>query len=213
MSSVADWLNTLNDFGFDDVDTADKLGLIQSAIWDIEAREPWYFLEQVLTLTFSGASAVPSNLPADMRAVRRITNRVTGRRVGFKRVEDLEDRDPLGLDTVGTPVCFYFEAGQLRVYRVPAATDTLRLRYFQISDAITAATPEIDILIPPRHHAAVLYGSLALHYARDDDFELASYWDGKMEQRIQNMRADLWQRQFDTTDYIVVVDPDDWDYE
>jgi hypothetical protein len=210
---VADILSELTEHGFSDTNSNEKLRVIQDTIWDIEGRHPWPFLETTFDLDFDGGEAEPSNWPDNFRAAVRLRNRVTGRRVRPLRLEEFEDRFGANEDDAGDPLYYYFDGTQLKVWRLPsAATGLLRMRYLRWSDEITAETTASGILIPKYNHRAIVDGSLFRLYDSEDDPELALRFQQHFETGIQRMVAASFQRQFDETDVIQVVDPDDYDY-
>lgn len=207
-------ISALGDHGFSDIGTTRQVAVLQDAIWDIESREPWPFLETSINLDFDGTSSVPSNFPTDFRAALRLSDLSLQRRIRPIRLDDFEDNAATDYTMAGDPLFYYFQGGQLNVWPVPAAaTARAKLRYLKVSAAITDTSAETAILIPKRHHNAVLYGALWQLYDMTDDAELAQRYQGHFEQRIASMSADVWKQQYDQPEYVHVIDPDDWDYD
>lgn len=198
----------LNDHGFTDESTTAKVRVLQHSVWDIEGREPWPFIEKSTTVAFDGINASPSNLPADFRAVTRFT--LTGgqrlRAVGMDEFEDLAHGDYSG---VGTSRVFWFDGLAPQVWPIPSATVTATLRYIRWSIAITDTSLETDFLIPKYFHRLIVYGALWKLYDMEDDPELAQRFEQHYENGIAQMRAAMWARQFDQSDHIRMVDPDE----
>jgi len=67
------------------------------------------------------------------------------------------------------------------------------------------------VLLPSRHHKAIVYGALSKLYVMQDDIELGAYFSQLMENRIQTMTDDVMHRQFDRPDYILDVTTPYWD--
>lgn len=211
--NVAAITTLLDEYGFADADSGLKLNAIQGAIWEIEGRKPWPFLETFSTLNFDGTSGIATNLPANFRYALRLKDLVTGDRVLPIREEDAEDHIGLDYTQAGNPAFYYFEGGQLKVWPLPTASNgRLRLKYGRWSAAVTAASPESDILIPKQYHEAILYGALLRLLDSEDDPELSVRFQGHFAERLVQMETTLFQLQFDRPDSIQVTDTDDWDF-
>src|SRR6266540_3399468 len=156
---VAAIISELNDYGFTDTDSNRKVSAIQASLRNILYRKAWPFLEKVMTLMFDGTNATPSNAPTDLRAVMKIIDYTSGnpRRIRFTRTDDAEES--LVLTDLGTPYFYYFEGTALKLYKIPAATQTLRLRYLRTAPVITDTSTEAALLLPPDYHEALVYRS------------------------------------------------------
>jgi hypothetical protein len=210
----AQFLDSLGDYGFADTGLNRKIEKIQAAVWDIESRKPWPFLEASMLLNYAGGSDTASNAPTDLRQALRVRDMTTGRRLNPMRLDDADDAIGTELTLAGDPLFYYFEAGQLKVWPLPpAATGRLKLRYIKRSAAISDSSPEAAYLIPAQHHEAILFGALVRLYDMEDDVELAVRFQGLYEKRIAEMVDDVFKQQYDQPDYIRVFDPDDWDDE
>lgn len=210
---VATLTDLLDEYGFADSDAGLKLNAIQGAIWEIEGRKPWPFLEASIDLNFDGSSGTATNLPADFRAALRLKDLSTGDRITPVRLDDAEDHIGKDYTENGNPVFYYFEGGQLKVWPLPTAGDgRLRLKYIRWSPAVNAASPESAILIPKFYHEAILYGALLRLLDSEDDPELSVRYQGHFDARLQQMETTLFQLQFDRPDVIAITDPDDWDF-
>lgn len=209
--TVSDLMLALADYGFEDTGTERKVEKIQAAIWAIERKEPWPFLQTSADLTFAGGSATPTSQPPRFRAGIRAKDLTTGRRLEAARLDDAEDYIGVNYDSSGDPVLYYFEGGQLKLWPVPPAGRVVRLKYIQRSAPITADSTSADILIPSEHYEAILFGALMRLYTMEDDVELAAAINPLFEQAVAEMIEDVMREQYDRTDYIHVFDPDDWD--
>jgi hypothetical protein len=212
MTLVLDWISELNDHGFTDTGTTRKLGMLNDTLWDIYSREPWPFLEKEATLHFDGSSAAPTDQPSDFRAVTDLVRGSDGGPVGHIRMDELKKQFGTDLVSVGVPVYFYFRKNALRLWKVPASSETAILGYIHTPPAITDASADSAILLPTQHARAAVLGTLYKLYDLEDDPELAVRFQQQYEARIQSMRADVWTLQFDRPDHIQVIDPDDYDY-
>lgn len=209
---VSEMLSDLGDHGFTDSPTDTKVRVLQDTIWEIEALRPWPFLEAEVTLDFDGTSAVATNLPADLRAVRKAVLLPGGIDLDPTRREDVEEFAGGALNTVGAPLSYYFEGEELRFWPVPPSGTQIRLPYLRVSADIDSDTLEGAILIPKRHHRAIVLGALVRLYDMEDDPELADRFQGHYESRLDRMVDDLFRKQYDRPEYVRVQDPDSWDY-
>lgn len=213
--TVTDIENEINDHGFEDTLATRKIAAINFAIKNISQRKPWPFLEKVTTLAFDGTNPYPTvgSTPTDLRAVMKIMDLSTGRRVRFKRTDDMEEQYAKNLLDAGNPYFYYFEGSQLRVYQVPGATQTLRLRYLRTAPNVADGDPESAIIIPPDYHEAIVFRALFRLYDLEDDPELSARFEAHYENVLQQMTDALMIQQHDEPEYIHVVDDDDFDFE
>lgn len=208
--TVDELLTSMNEFGFEDTDISEKTNALNFAIKNITQRKLWSFLDTVITLTFDGTNATPSNAPSDLRAVRKIIDLSTGRRIRFKRTDDMEEQYGTTLTQGGSPYFYYFEGRTLKVYQVPAATQTLRARYARFANKVASGDPESAIIVPPDGHEAVLFRALQHLYDLEDDSELSARFESKAENSIALLSEALDVQQTDEPEFIHVVDDDDW---
>lgn len=208
---MAGFISLLNDHGFEDTSSTRKVEAINDAQNDIAGREPWPFLEKEIDLTFSGSSGVATNLPADLRAVLQLVNKATGATISPSRNDDWTKWFIMYANDVADPFTFYFVGNQMRLHPKPPASTLARLLYISTPATLIDVSPESAFVIPPRHHRAIAYVALSNLYSMEDDQENALDFTNKAEKRIQEMRSDLWQRQFQSPDFIHIVDYDDFD--
>lgn len=213
MADVSALISELDDHGFGDTPTTRKVGVINDTIADVCSREPWPFLEKELTLTFNGSTSVPSNTPADFSKAVGLHDPSTGAAVSWERWEVIRKRYANQLTTLGlgAPINYYFVGGQLKVYPIPASSQTLDLDYVCFHPTVAQGSLETSILIPARHSRVIVLGSLYKLYSMEDDPELSAVFSAEYEHRISIMREDLIRVQYDTPDRIFVQDPDDYD--
>jgi hypothetical protein len=203
-------LTSLNEFGFEDTDISEKLNALNFAIKNITQRKLWSFLDIVLSLTFDGSSATPTNAPSDLRAVRKIIDTSNGRRVKLHPHRRHGGAVRHDAHDSGDPFFFYFEGRTLKFYQVPSATKTLRLRYARFAGKVQSGDPESAIIVPPDGHEAVLFRALQHLYDLEDDSELAQRFEAKAENSIALLDEAFGVQQDDEPEYIHVVDDDDW---
>lgn len=202
-------ITELNDHGFTDEATTTKVRALQRAIWDIEGREPWPFLERTVDLTFDGTNSYPTNTNLNVRSVRRLTD-TNGNRLRYLRVEDYDDTVAGHWTQTGVPQYYWLEGTQINLWPIPAASYTAKLRYIQWSVEITSSTAETAFLIPKYYHRVVVSGALRYLYDMEDD-DLAPRYQALYEKELADMRTSVWQRQVDRPNVIRKSDPDDRD--
>lgn len=211
---VAEMISDLGDHGFEDTDQDTKVRMLQDAIWDIEGRRPWPFLEQSIDLTFDGTSGLAGNFPANFRTVLKMTNAASGIAINPVHVADVEEYAGAQLLTqVAPPQVYYAEGEQMKLWPVPPAGTVVRMRFLRYSPAIVANSAASAILIPVRHHRAIVLGALVRLYDMEDDVELSQRFQGHYEERVERMVEDIFRKQLDRPDHIRVTDPDSWHYD
>ena len=211
---VSEILSELVDHGFEDTSTERKLAKINDAMWDIESREPWPFLEKSVALNFDGTSPTPTNMPTDFKTALWLYDTINGVTIWPERLSTIRDRYGNNIGLVGEPASYYFVAGQIRLYPVPSAsTGRFQLDYIATQPELDENDVSADILLPARHHQAIVLGALFRLYKMEDDPENGNMFQIDFENRIQQMHEDLFRRQYQRSDRIFVVDEDDlYDY-
>lgn len=207
---VSEILSELVDHGFEDTSTTRKVALINDTLWDIESRDIWPWLEKTNTLDFTGGNPVPSNLPADFKSVIWIFDNINGYTIWPERLSTIRDRYGNQLNQAGDPVYYYFVGNELRFYPVPPASSSrYQLDYYATQNEVTETTVEANILMPKRHHRAIVLGALWRLYKMEDDPENGGQFQADYESKIALMHEDLFRRQHQRADHIFVIDEDD----
>lgn len=209
---MQDIITELNDHGFADLGQTAQVRAINQALKNVCYRENWPFLEKVLTLTFDGVNGVPVNAPADLRAVKKIMDTTSGKRIRFSRTDDFEEKHASELTLAGDPLLYYFVGETLNVWPIPAATQTLRLRYIQMVPDVVASDTEAAIVLPRDYHEAIVFRALMRLYDLDDDSALSARFEAHYENEMAQMEDALMNHQHDEPEYIHALDPDDFDY-
>lgn len=208
--TVAELITVLNNHGFTDTPTADKVGYINDVVWDIVSLEPWRFLEGSVTFTWNGSSATPTNFPTDFKALLSVVDTSIPRKLEPIRIEEFKSRLGTQLTLAGDPIYYYFLASTFAAWPIPASTNTTTvMTYLKKQAKLLDTSVESDILIPREHHAAIYEGALAKLYFQDDDPELAAEKERLYNAKIMKMRNELWMVQYDRPDTIEIVDWDD----
>jgi hypothetical protein len=193
--------------GFEDVEDARKLAVLNETYQDFCARMPWPFLERVRELTFNGVSGVSSNMPTDFRAALKLMG-PNYRWVPMRDDDVLERRTSTGMRYV-----YHFRAGALTVDPTPTSDQVATLLYIMYPEDLTDDSLEAEIVVPPRYHRSVLVnGSLYKLYALEDDTDLSATFERLYEKAIERGKNDLWRQQYDAPDYIHQTDWEDYDY-
>jgi hypothetical protein len=207
---MSDILSTLDDHGFDSETTDRKVAMVNAAYYDICSREPWPFLEKTIALAFDGSAAVATNWPADFRSawIIQITSVQTAGPLKFIRYDDWLQSYGASPQT-GTPQLAYFVANEVSFYPTPTADMVVTMGYLANPAALTDTSLEADILVPAQFHQAIVDGALYKLYAMEDDTDIAPTFETYFEREIQNMREQVWKRQYQTQDIVHPVDSDD----
>jgi len=201
-------------YGFDDLEDAQKLILLNESYFDVVTREPWPFLEALSTIVVpSGQSQITNNTlvvpnPTNVNSVLSFIDTSNNIVMTPERVDVIEKAYFLSLDTSISSV-YYFLGDELMIY--PASSgSTYRLLYTKTP--VAATTTSDTFYIPSRHHSIIVYGALVKAFLVNDDPQ-ATVFQNLFEARYQQMRSDLWMNQYDRTDRVfVTTDSMDWSY-
>ena len=201
-------------YGFDDLEDAQKLILLNESYFDIVTREPWPFLEALSTIVVpSGQEQITNNAlvvpnPTNVNSVLSFIDTSNNIVMTPERADVIEKSYFLSLDTNVSSV-YYFLGDELMVY--PASSgSTYRLLYTKTP--VAATTTSDTFYIPSRHHSIIVYGALVKAFLVNDDPQSAVF-QNMFEARYQQMRSDLWMNQYDRTDRVfVTTDSMDWSY-
>lgn len=210
---VSEIITTINNHGFDDTDTQEKMLVINDTVWDIESREPWPFLEKTVALNFTGSSPTPSNMPADFNKVLWLYDNVNSVTIWPERLSTIRDRygNQVSTGQVSNPVYYYFVGSQLRLYPIPPVESTgqYQLDYIATQQELSSSSVEANILLPPRFHRVIAIGAISRLYKLEDDPEQGQMYEADFEARLSRMTEDLFRRQYQRSDQIYVIDEDD----
>lgn len=202
------WLDTMEDYGFDDLERATLARLLDDAHKENCLREPWPFLERQQTIT-QAANDDTVTTSATLGKVLALVNTTENVTLVPLRT-DVQLKDSLyDLDAVGVPTNYYFIADQLHLWPIPDTSTTLRIRYLTEPVTLTKDSDDADIIWPSKHDSVILYAALSKAYYINDDPQGAAMQQ-VMEARLQIARADLWMKQFDRTDRVIVLDDNDY---
>ena len=216
-------------YGFDDLEDSQKLMLLNEAYFDIVTREPWPFLEKTANITVSdGVTRITNNSLVspqitDLNSVLSFTDTSHNVILIPERADVIEKNYKINNLNV-YPERYYFsrEANttpnndlDLFVYPAVQGSTSYRLYYTVIPTGVTDTGNDTDsntFLIPKRHHSIIVYGALVKAFLVNDDPQAAMF-QNMFESRYQQMRNDVWMKQYDRTDRIhVMTDNYDWNY-
>jgi hypothetical protein len=206
---VAEIIVVLNNHGFEDTDTTEKMEALNDAYYDFCSREDWPFLEAEASLSITSGS-VNVTEPTDLSKVLAIRIASIPRKLVPERYENIITADP-DLAVTGAPRAYYFVGDQLRIYPTPDANYTASIYYSRFPTELSSSEVEANILIPKRHQRLLVTGTLYKLYLMEDDPDLSNQFERHFENRIERVRADMHNRQLDRTDYIVDVNPESYD--
>lgn len=209
--NASDMITELNDHGFSDESTTAKVRSLQHAVYDIEGREPWPFIEAVITLTFDGTNSYPSNMPTNYRALLNAVDMATAQKIRWVRSEEFDSivGNQQGLPQTAGILLMYWDGSHVNFWPVPSASATVRMRYQVWSPAISSGSLETDFKIPAQYHDIIVAGALWRLYEMNDDPDLAARWEQHVETRLAAMRATMQRLQFSRPDVIRITDYDD----
>jgi hypothetical protein len=199
---VTEMIQEIRDHGFDDIDEARVLSFINDAYQNIWSREAWPFLEATSTLTVDTTGKVTA--PTDIGKILTIEDTTFGRRLQPVRLDWFTRAYGNRLSQTGDAYLYYFLGSSVYVYPIPTSP-TLTARYIRIPPTLTSS-PDTTPLLPFQHHDIIVLGALARCYFMEDDPENKTLAENDFEQRIGQMRDDLWMRQYDRTDTIQDLD-------
>lgn len=225
-------------YGFEDFEDSQKLSLINEAYLDLVTREPWPFMEKVLEFKVpSGVTQITSNgvfgvdvatnthtlsyVPAQVQQGLVVEYRVssvlsftdqTNSIVLVPERADMVEKSYRPLNMTYNPTRYYFVGEDLFVYPEFKGDTMVRL-YFVQTPVTTTVDEGTDVfLLPARHHSLVVYGALIKAFLVNDDPQ-AAIFQNMFESRYQQMRNDIWMRQYDRPDTVhVITDSYDWSY-
>jgi len=213
--TLDDMFDEMDLYGFDDFEDSQKLTLLNEAYFDIVTREPWPFLEKVVTITVPNSvtqitnNANVSSPVNDLNSVLSFID-TTNQVIMLPERNDVVEKNYRVNNDTSTPSAYYFVGEDLFIYPGAVGSTTYRLFYTRIPSAAT--TTSDTFLIPSRHHSIIVYGALVKAFLVNDDPQAAAF-QNMFEQRYQQMRNDLWMQQYDRTDRIhVFTDGFDWSY-
>ena len=177
-------------YGFDDLEDAQKLILLNESYFDIVTREPWPFLEALSTIVVpSGQSQITNNAlvvpnPTNVNSVLSFIDTSNNIVMTPERVDVIEKSYFLSLDTNVSSV-YYFLGVEVMVY--PASSgSTYRLLYTKTP--VAATTTSDTFYIPSRHHSIIVYGALVKAFLVNDDPQAAVFQNMFMVIRLVLLR-------------------------
>lgn len=204
---VSEMLSEIRDHGFDDLTDTRILSFLNDTYFDVCSREPWPFLEASAAVTVDAAGKVTS--PTNINKVLAIVPTTAGApRLVPSRLDEFTKAWGSQLSQSGDPHTYFFIGNDLYVYPIPA-TAALTVRYVRTPDPLTVS-PDSSPIIPSRHHRVVVLGGLQKCYVMEDDPDQAATFTNMFEQRIMQMRNDLWMQQYDRTQTLQDLDDEDW---
>ena len=223
-------------YGFEDFEDSQKLLLLNESYFDIVTREPWPFLEKMVSFIVpSGVSQITNNssfrvrnsnntldnsltnpvlIPYTEYSVNSVLSFVDTSNdiVMMPERGDVIEKNYRLVNNTSTPTRYYFVGDDMYVYPAVNGDTTYRMFFLQLPVAATEDTDTGVYLIPSRHHSIIVYGALVKAFLVNDDPQ-ATMFQNLFEQRYQQMRNDVWMNQYDRTDSIhVLSDSYDWSY-
>lgn len=211
MSTVTTMLSDFQDHGFTDIDITHFLTYLNHSYMMFCTREPWPFLEKLVTTTFTTSSAQQFTATTDVKQVLSIINTTQGYALDPERASTIYKNNASTLTITGSPAWYYSPISntaapmgkQVHVYPQPSAADAVQMRYIYIPALLTAGG---DIpVVPERFHRILVFGALWQAYRLEDDPQSGDEYETMFEEGIQMARNDLWDIQYDRPDYVADV--------
>ena len=200
-------------YGFEDFDDDAKLILLNEAYFDIVTREAWPFMESISAIIQPDGVA-ELDTPTDFQAVLSLID-TTNKLIVTPERGDVIEKNYMIDSSGGIPTKYYFVGNTAYLYPTPSGSMSYRLLYIKSPTTLAVDTVEADILIPSRHHSIIVYGALVKAFLVNDDPQ-ANTFQNMFETRYQQMRNDVWMKQYDRTDRVYIVtdsdNSDSWDY-
>ena len=196
---MSEILSELDDHGFADTSSTRKVAVVNDTYWDICGREDWPFLEAVSTSISTVNAQSFITMPANFLRAISLANPSGTFTLLYEDYETMAKLYPTLETTTGTPLYYYFIAGVINLYPVPNAVLSLKLRFTAWPAELAANATESAILIPQRHHRALVTGALSRLYAMEDDPENSAIFSDQYEKRIEHIARDLLKRRIDGT--------------
>jgi len=213
--TVQEIMDILDLHGFEDIEDDDKVSVINDVLQEICTREPWPFLEVMVDLDAStdvdsATGEVDLGSNPELASVLDIINTDSeGRSIRWIRRDEHFKRNAANLDLTGIPYKYFFVGDALYLYPIP--TDgNFRLTYLQVQEEVDDNDTASAILLPSRHHRVIALGAIYKLHSQEDDPENAAMFQGQFENKLQLMRQDLFKKQWDSPDSILVTDEEDW---
>lgn len=203
---VSEMLAEIRDHGFDDLTDTRLLGFLNDSYWDVCSREPWPFLEATASATVDSNGKVTS--PTDIGAVLKFVDTVVGTTLEPMRDDEFLSTNSLITTQTGDPNKYHFVGNDVYVHPI-STSNSLTLRYIRIPSALTTS-PDATPILPERHQRVIVLGALIKCYFMEDDTDNVAASTNLYEQKISQMRRDLWMRQYDRPDSIQDMDEADW---
>ena len=211
--TIDDMFTEMNLYGFEDFDNDSKLILINEAYFDIVTREAWPFMESMSIITQSNG-VDELNTPADFQAVLSLVD-TTNKLIVTPERSDVIEKSYMLNTTSGVSTKYYFVGNTAYLYPTPTGDTSYRLFYIKSPTSLTVDSVEADILIPSRHHSIIVYGALVKAFLVNDDPQAATF-QNMFETRYQQMRSDVWMKQYDRTERVYIMtdsdNSDSWAY-
>jgi hypothetical protein len=243
---MTDWVDTMEDYGFDDLDRTTLARLLDDAHKELCLREPWPFLERQVSFTISGgtnelttngvtfagnpSATLAASTMRIVNATSTLNNSATtgytdytiGKMLAFINKDDNVVLEPLrtdtqmkdfvyDLDVTGSPTHYYFIGDKLCVWPTPNSAMTMRIRMLTEPTTLVETSDDAVVLWPAKHDSVVLYAALSKAYFINDDPQ-GAVMQQVMDARFQIARQDLWMKQYDRPDRVIVLDDNEYIY-
>ena len=194
--TVQNYYDAMSDHGFTDLTTARELEVLNDTYYEFCALEAWPFLEKTASPTMTpGNATLSTGWPTDFNKVIYLVDTVQGIGLVPEEQETINKKYAYNLTLSGNPIYYYFVGSSPRLFPIPSNANTCVMAYTSVPAAL-ALTTDVPVL-PLQHHRVLLLGSLFKLYAMEDEPDTAAEFKALYEDKVEKIRADIWNRQFD----------------
>ena len=187
MSTLIELRNEVAAHGFDvgSVFTLDDFTKYLNFAMRRVARKVDFYAEEASQAFVTVAGTASYSWPTDLGRLRYVQLVDDTTVLDVVRRRDL-DNTPA---STGKPSCYALAGAGIVLYPTPDAAYDLLLRYYALP-ALMSADSDVPA-IPEDYHEALTFYALKRCCEREDDGEMAAYWEQRWELALRDMRSDV----------------------
>ena len=149
------------------------------------ARKVDYYVEESAQTITTVAGAAAYGWAADFGRLRYVLDASEARTLVEASQRTLDETTP----SRGRPTIYARSGSGLLLYPTPDAAYTLTVRYWALPALMVADADEPGI--PEDYHELLPFYALKRCFEREDDAEMASYWEQRWLDGLRDMRIDV----------------------
>lgn len=211
---ASDILVDVKRYGFDDLDNAEFLTVLNYVTNDFYNVESWPFLEKLVTANSVVGNGQLFGSTLDLKQALSLINTTQGYSLTPYRTDQFYKEYASMLTTTGNPTIYYLttvdaaapNGYNLFSWPIPNTIDAYQLRYLYLPPDLTISDTPV---MPSRYHRILTFGCLVELYEQEDDLDAALRMQGKYDRALARMRDDLWAKDFDRQDFVADVTEQD----